>query len=46
MKPNLTQDTVLNTVVLVTAWLIVIAACVDADVEAPSTVIRIAYAAL
>lgn len=46
MKPNLTQDTVLNTAILVTAWLIVIAACVDADVEAPAAAIRIAYAAL
>ncbi len=46
MKSNLTQDTVLNTAILVAAWLIVIAACVDTDVGAPASVIRVAYAAL
>lgn len=46
MKPNTTQDTVLNAAVLLAAWLIVVAACANPDIEGPSTVVRIAYAAL
>jgi len=44
MKPN-SQDTVLNAAVVFAAWLIVIVACINPELESPTTVVRIAYAA-
>ena len=45
MKPNTSQDNVLNAAVLLAAWLVVIVACVSPESEKTSTVVQIAYAA-
>lgn len=42
MKPNFSQDSVLNATIVFAAWLIVIVACVNPDLEAPTQVVRIA----
>lgn len=45
MKPSIRNDTVLNSVILFSAWLVVIAACIPEDVEAGHQPVRIAYEA-
>lgn len=44
MNSNTRKDTLLNSVVLFAAWLIIIVASVDAHIESNSEVVRIAYA--
>ena len=45
MKSNDRKDTIFNSIVIVAAWLLLLAACIpdDADTQAPS--VRIAYQA-
>ena len=45
MNSNTRKDSFLNSAVLLTAWLVVIIASVDAHIESSSYVVRIAYAA-
>ncbi|MGZ5037522.1 MAG: hypothetical protein ACXWG1_12075 [Usitatibacter sp.] len=45
MKPPIRKDTLLNSVILFSAWLVVITACISDDVEAGHQPIRIAYEA-
>jgi hypothetical protein len=45
MKPPIRKDTLLNSVMLFAAWLVVITACIPEDAGAGSHAIRIAYEA-
>ncbi len=45
MNSNTSKDNTLNSAILFAAWLVVIAAGVDAHIESASQVVRIAYQA-
>ena len=45
MKSPIRQDTLLNSVMLFAAWLVIIAACIPEDVETVAHPVRIAYQA-
>jgi len=45
MKSEPTKDTILNSLVLFAAWMVVISTCITDDIDTGTQVIRIAYRA-
>lgn len=43
MKSEPTKDTILNSLVLFAAWMVVISTCITDDIDTGTQVVRIAY---